>query len=211
MELSEAVRRRRMVRSFGPDPARPDPVDPRLLDDLLDAARRAPSAGNVGAVRFLALDAPDAVAGYWDLTLAPERRAGFAWPGLLAAPVLVVVWVEPEAYPRRYAEADKAATGRGAGVDAWPVPYWWVDAGAVVQNLLLGVTAAGLGACFFGVFDHEDAVREGFGVPVGWRAVGTVAIGHPVASGGPDDARAGRSATRPRVGRDELIRRGRWG
>lgn len=206
MELNDAIRLRRMVRTFGPDPARPDRVDADLLDDLLDRSRRAPSAGNVAAVRFLVLDDVDAVARYWDLTLAPDRRAGFAWPGLLVAPVLVVVWVEPDAYPRRYAEADKATTGRGRGVDAWPVPYWWVDAGAVVQNLLLGIVDAGLGGCLFGLFEHEEAVRAAFGVPAGWRAVGTVAIGHP----GPEERR-GRSAGRRRPDRDELIRRGAWG
>ncbi|HXH56426.1 nitroreductase family protein [Iamia sp.] len=199
MELSDALRRRRMVRSFGPDR-----VEPALLDSLLDAARRAPSAGRTEATRFLVLDTPEAVAGYWDLTLAPARRVSFSWPGLLVAPVLVVVLVDPAAYVARYAEADKVATGLGAGLDAWSVPYWWVDAGAVVQNLLLGAVDAGLGACLFGLFAAEDAVLAAHGVPGGWRAVGTVALGHRA----PD--RAGRSAGRPRPPLGEVVHRGRW-
>ena len=189
-----------MVRDFAPDP-----VPPAVLDGLLDAARRAPSAGNTQAVRFLVLDTPAAVGGYWDLTLPPARRAGFGWPGLLVAPALVVVLVDPGAYVARYAEDDKAATGLGAGESAWPVPYWWVDAGAVVQNLLLGVTAAGLGACLFGLFDAEAAVLAAHGVPAGWRAAGTVAVG--TARG---EAGTGRSAGRPRPPLAAVVRRGRW-
>lgn len=193
-----------MVRAFGPDPDAPAAVDPAVVDALLDAARRAPSAGNSQATRFLVLDTPEAVAGYWDLTLPAARRGGFAWPGLLVAPVLVVVLVDPGAYVARYAEPDKAATGLGAGPEAWAVPYWWVDGGAAVQNLLLAVVNAGLGACFFGLFAHEPAVLAAHGVPEGWRAVGTVALGHPA----PD--RPGRSAGRPRPALGTVVRRGRW-
>lgn len=193
-----------MVRAFGPDPTAPDPVDPAVVDALLDGARRAPSAGNTQAVRFLVLDTPTAVAGYWDRTLPPERRATFAWPGLLVAPVLVVVLVDPGAYVARYGEPDKAATGLGEGEAAWTVPYWWVDAGAAIQDLLLGVVDAGLGACLFGLFRHEEAVLRAHGVPTGWRAAGTVALGHPAPS------RAGRSAGRERAPLGEVVRRGQW-
>jgi nitroreductase len=193
-----------MVRAFGPDPAHPDPVDPAVVDALLDGARRAPSAGNTQAVRFLVLDTPAAVAGYWDLTLPTERRSGFAWPGLLVAPVLVVVLVDPGAYVARYAEPDKAATGLGQGPGEWAVPYWWVDAGAAIQDLLLGVVDAGLGGCLFGLFRHEEAVLRAHGVPAGWRAAGTVALGHPAPS------RPGRSAGRPHTPLGEVIHRGRW-
>ena len=118
--------------------------------------------------------------------------------------MLVVPYVRPEAYSDRYSEPDKASTGLGAGVDAWPAPYWWVDGGAAVQNLLLAVTAAGLGACLFGQFDHEVAVRDAFGVPADRRAIGTVAIGHPAAD------EPGRSAGRRRPALSDIVHHGRW-
>ena len=201
MELEQAVRARRMVRSF-----RPDPVDPAEIDRLCDLARRAPSAGNTQATAFLVLDAPDDVGAYWDVTLPEPRRSGFGWPGLLAAPVLVVVAVRPDAYLERYAEPDKARSGLGAGAHRWAVPYWWVDAGAAAQNLLLGVVDVGLGACLFGLFDHEQAVADRFGVPDGWRLVATIALGHP----DPGTTAAGRSAGRPRPPIDRVVHRGRW-
>ncbi|CAN5656541.1 nitroreductase family protein [soil metagenome] len=200
MELSEAVRRRRMVRSFTAEP-----VPAAVLDPILDAARRAPSAGNAQGTRFLVLDTPEAVAGYWDITRPASRRSDFAWPGLVVAPALVVVLVDPGAYVVRYAEPDKATTGLGEGAEAWPVPYWWVDGGAAVQTLLLGAVDAGLGACFFGLFASEGAVMAAHGVPAGWRAAGTVALGRPA----PD--RPGRSARRARAPLAEVVQRGRWG
>ncbi len=197
MELTEAIGRRRMVRHFDPEPIPRD-----RLDRLLDRARRAPSAGNTAATSYVVLDRPEAVAAYWDTTLLPgPRRDRFRWQGLLRAPVLVLVATEPHRYLERYAEPDKAATGRGVSADRWPVPYWWVDAGAVIQNLLLLAVDDGLGACLFGPFDHEPALRERFGLEPGLRLVATVAIGRPR----PDEP--GRSADRPRPPIESIVLR----
>lgn len=188
-----------MVRSF-----RPDPVPPGVVERCLDLARRAPSAGHSQGWAFVVLSGPEDTATYWDITLPPSRRAGFRWQGLLRAPVLVVVLLRPGAWVERYAEADKARTGLGAGEEAWPVPYWWVDAGMAVEHLLLAAVDEGLGACFFGLFDHEAAVLAALGVPEGWRGVGVVALGLPA----PHEP--GRSAGRGRRALSEVIHHGRW-
>ena len=198
-ELVRIVRARRMVRAFTDRP-----LPGALVDELLDLARRAPSAGNTRPWEFLVLRG-QAVPRYWDVTMPDaEVRARFRWPGLLSAPVLVVPYVRPGAYVDRYAEPDKAATGRGSGAGAWPVPYWWIDGGAAVQNLLLAATGAGLGACLFGQFEHEAAVRQAFGVPDDRRALGTVALGWPA----PDEP--GRSAGRRRPPLEEIVHHDRW-
>ena len=196
--LADIVRARRMRRVFAPDP-----VDAAWLDATLDVARQVPSAGNSQGLEWLVLDTPDATDGYWSITLG-ERRAGFAYQGLLAAPVLVVAIVDPDTYVARYAEDDKVRSGLGSGTEAWSVPYWWVDAGMAIQTLLLAVEEAGMSACFFGLFDHEGAVLAAHSVPVGRRAVGTIAIGHRTAEPEPP----GRSASRPRRG--AVIHRGGW-
>ena len=51
MELSDAVRRRRMVRAFTEAP-----VDPATVDHLVDLARRAPSAGHSQGWAFVVLE-----------------------------------------------------------------------------------------------------------------------------------------------------------
>ena len=154
-----------------------EPVPSETVDRILDLARRGPSAGKTESLHFLVLEGAD-VARYWDTTLPPARRDGFPWPQLLEAPVLIIPWVEPGAYVRRYAEPDKASTGLGAGETAWSVPYWWVDGGAAAMTVLLAAEDEGLGALLFGLFEHEDAVREAFGVPDGFRAIGAISLGH---------------------------------
>jgi nitroreductase len=196
MDFDRVLRSRRMVRDFAAVG-----VEPAVLDRVLGSASRAPAAGNTAAVDLVVLEGRDETERYWAVTFGAEGRAAFRWQGLFDAPVLAVVVVEPAAYPERYAEADKAATGLGAGVDAWPVPYWWVDAGMAIENVLLAAVADGLGACFFGVFEHEEPLRLALGIPPGRRLVGTIALGHPLP--GP----AGRSAGRRR---DVPVHRGKW-
>ncbi|MCU1371459.1 MAG: putative oxidoreductase [Ilumatobacteraceae bacterium] len=188
-----------MVRAFTAEP-----VDDAALDELCDLARRAPSAGHSQGLDLVVLAGPQEVGAYWDVTLPEPRRSRFRWPGLVAAPALVLVVTDPKAYVSRYGEDDKAATGLGAGATAWPVPYWWVDAGAAIEHLLLGAVDQGLGACLFGLFDHEAAVAAALAIPAGRRIVAAVAVGHPA----PDEP--GRSAARPRRPLGEVVHRGRW-
>lgn len=198
MELQSAIKQRHMTRTLSSRP-----IEPGVLDHLLELARRAPSAGNTSATGFVVLDNPLAVKRYWDITL-PDRgddgpRARFRWQNLLTAPALVLVTTQPARYLERYSEPDKAKTGRGESIDRWPVPYWWVDIGAVIQNLLLLAVEADLGACLFGPFDHEPAIKTEFELDERVRIAATIAIGYPL----PDQP--GRSADRPRPPLDEII------
>ena len=202
---------RRMCRSFDASP-----LDRALVDGLLLAAQRAPAAGNTQGWQFLVLDDTAAVDRYWNATLPDSRRARFPWPGLLRAPVLIVPCADASAYVRRYGEADKAQrvaasdsekVALAASAEAWTVPYWMVDTAMATMTLLLGAVDAGLGACFFGQFEHEPAVRAAFGVPDRFQPIGTVALGRPDHAG-----RASRSARqRPRPPLEEIAHRGRWG
>ncbi len=193
------VRRRRMVRSFTSQP-----LPANTIDELCDLARRAPTAGNTAGVEFLALEG-DSTQQYWNVTLPLPRRDRFRWPKLLVAPALVVVWANTGAYLRRYSEPDKRHSALGASAEAWSVPYWFVDGGAAVMNMLLAASDRGLGACFFAMFEHEEAVRREFGVPEDRRGVGTVAIGYQA----PDDVPS-RSALRGRPPLSDVLHRSRW-
>ena len=186
-----------MVRSF-----LDRPVPPEILDGILDAARRAPSAGYTQGTEFLVLEGAEQTSRFWDATFpAPEREA-FAWPGLFRAPVIVVPMSSRQAYLDRYAEPDKGWSDRDEA--RWPVPYWHVDAGFAVMVLLLAAVDAGLGALFFGTFRGVGELRAAFGVPERFEPVGAVALGYPA----PD--RPSGSLARGRRPFDELVHRGRW-
>lgn len=189
-----------MIRAYTEQPI---PADD--LDGVLDLARRAPAAGNTSAIDFLVLDTPDNVDAYWNTTLTPEKQQTFRWQGLLRAPALVVVTTRPDAYVERYAEPDKARAKLGAATTHWAQPFWWIDAGMVVENLLLLATDQGWGASLFGVFDHEPALMDTFNVPTNRRIVCTVALGWPA-----DNDEPGRSARRTRAPIGDIVHRGSW-
>ena len=183
----------------------PDPIPHELLAGVVAAGRRAPSAGNSQGFAFVVLEGANQTARYWDVTLPDARSFGF--PGLLAAPVLVLVLAHPQAYVDRYAEPDKAATGLGEGADRWPVPYWTVDAAFAAMLIQLAAIDAGLGVLFFGPFEHESRVLTSLGVPDGYEAIGTMALGWPDRE---QDTRQGTSARRPRRAMEEVIHWGEW-
>lgn len=196
--LTELVRKRRMVRAFDGRP-----VGPEVLDRILDAARRGPSAGFSQGLDMLVLQGAEQTGRYWDLSFPdPAVRGRFRWQRLFAAPVLVVVLTSPAAYGARYAEADKSPGG-GMGPATWPVPWWWVDGGMAAMLVLLAAVDEGLGALLFGV-EHPSAVLDGFGVPADRQALATIALGHPA----PDEP--GRSTSRLRRPLDDVVHRGRW-
>ncbi|MEZ5320516.1 MAG: nitroreductase family protein [Microthrixaceae bacterium] len=205
METDAALARRRSCRSY-----LAQPVDPAVLGAVLSAAGAAPRAGNTFAIDLVVLDTDDTVARYWDVTLpVGPRRDRFRWQGLLRAPCLVLVVVDPESYFRRYSQPDKVSTGLGVAAERWPVPYWWVDAGGAITAILLAATSAGLGSLLFGAFAHEPAVLAAFGVPASRRLVGGFALGHVDP---PRDRRDGPGASAPR-GRpsvEDHVHRGHW-
>jgi nitroreductase len=180
MELSEAIRRRRMVRRFADRP-----VEPELLDKVLDAGRRSPSAGFSQGTELLVLEGRAQTELFWQLTCDPawlegqHERARRGEASLVCAPVVVLPLANPHAYLERYRRPDKAATGLGAGLDAWPVPYWLVDAAFATMLMLLAATDAGLGALFFRIRRGEAELLSALGVPEGIRPIGALALGHP--------------------------------
>ena len=190
-----------MVRSFSAEP-----LPPAHLDRILGFALRSPAAGNTAGWEAVVLQGPAETHAFWTATTTPDWRARSPrWAGLGRAPVVVVLFSSPSAYLDRYGEPDKSGAGLSKGVEAWPVPYWDVDAGMAALLLLLGAVDSGLGACFLGNFRGEDDLRDALGVPADRRYVGAVVMGR---AEGDDPPTA--SARRPRRPTPEVFHRGRW-
>ena len=171
MELRDAIRRRRMVRTYQAD----RPVPREILDELLELAVRAPSAGHTQGWHFLVLDDAPSRARFWAATGDGEPDPWLA--RMRTAPALIIVFSDREAYLSRYAEADKGSVPPEE--QHWPVPYWHIDAGMSAMILLLAAVDAGLGALFFGVPSPSwPSLRAVFGVPERFSPIGVIAVGY---------------------------------
>lgn len=202
MDFWEVVRRRRMIRTYLERPVAPD-----LVDRVVDAALRAPSAGHSQGVSVVVLERQEHRDRFWAATARPDGPAtpGGRWDRLRQAPVVLLPLAHKETYLARYAEPDKA----GLGMDAetgWPRPYWDIDAGFAVMSMLLAATDLGLGALFLAIAYGEPAFLTELGVPEGHEPIGALTLGWPA----PDDPPSA-SAARGRRPRDEAVHYGRWG
>ena len=172
MEFQEVIRRRRMVRNFSDEP-----VDRAVIERIAAIAQRAPSAGFSQGQRLVVVTDPDRRRRLGEL-VGDEfyEEAGFGrWIG--KAPVQFVPCVSEKVYRDRYAEPDKLLDD-GSTID-WPIPYWWMDIGCTVENLLLAAVDEGLAAGFAGGED-PDELRAELGIPADFAPVGVIPVGHPL-------------------------------
>ena len=202
MELREVLRKRRMVRAF-----RPDPVEPEVVQRLLAAAHRAPSAGFSQGYALLVLQGADQLDPFWQIMAAGDGDYydSPAGRGLRNAPLLIVPLSCKDIYLDRYARPDKGWTDRDEA--HWPVPYWDIDTGFTALLMLLTAVDEGLGALFFGIPPELfGRFRAQYGVPDGYTPIGAVAVGRP----DPAADQGGSSKVIRRRGLDEIAHHGRW-
>jgi FMN reductase [NAD(P)H] len=170
MDFKTVVARRRMVRNYTDEP-----VEREAIERIVQAAKRAPSAGYTQGQYFVVVTDPSIRQEIAALSNEAEYvKEGFD-PWISSAPVHVVVCVNEADYHRRYREPDKLEDGREI---EWPVPYWWVDGGAALMLLLLAAVDEGLAAGFFG-FHRMSGLNELLQIPPEISPLGVVTIGHP--------------------------------
>ncbi len=168
MELIDALRNRRSVRSY-----QDRPVEREKLEELAEAFRIAPSASNQQPWRLVLVDDPalkDEVAG-----ATFGRAIGFN-RFAKGAPVVAVMVIEP---PRALNKIGAALQGR---------EYPLIDVGIAAAHLALRAADLGLGTCLLGWFD-ERKVKALLGIPRA-RRIGLMAtIGYPVEGAAQGNAR----------------------
>ena len=192
VEFREILRRRRMHRAFLPDPLPDDQVE-----RIANVIRRAPSGGfSQGCSIVVVTD--DARR----RTIA--ERFEMAGTYVEDAPVHMVISANEALYHARYNEPDKLAITGGVEV-TWPVPYWFVDAGALMMLVLAAAIDEGLASAFIGHPDQKEIFDELLGLPQEVVPIGLALIGKPGEA--PD---SGSRLRERRRRRHDLIHRGRW-
>jgi nitroreductase len=167
----ELVRKRRMVRNFTEEPVSWD-----VIERIVDAGRRGPSAGYSQGIAFVAVTNTDMRARIAEI-------AGEHWyvrqghePFMSRATVHIVITTSEAIYHQRYNEPDKKAKGQEE--IGWPIPYWHTDAGAAMMLVLLAAVDEGLGTAFVGVQDPAQ-LQQALGIPDDHMPIGVVFLGHP--------------------------------
>lgn len=152
MELFDAVERRRSVRSFADRE-----VDEGELTEVLEAARRAPTAGNLQAWSVVVVTDPG--------TREELARACRGQGHVADAPLDLVFFADEERSAERYGE-------RGRGF------YAVQDATIAATHAVLAATAKGLGTCWVGAF-RDGEVERILNAPEGHSPVAVIPTGYP--------------------------------
>ena len=159
MEVLEAIRTRRSVRKYAPDP-----VPDELLRQVLEAARWAPSWANTQCWEIVVVRDPERKKALSDL-LVPERNP--AKNAVATAPVVLAVC------------GRKGVSGFYKGQPVTEKGDWLMfDVALAVQNICLAAHALGLGTVIVGALDHAKA-SELLGLPEGVELVVLIPLGKP--------------------------------
>ena len=201
----EAIQKRRSIRKYAPDD-----VPQEMIDQMLEAARLAPSGSNRQPWRFLVVKDKDTRKKLHDICL--EQKF------IEEAPVVIICFADLERYSRetrnkrRQEFTDSGVTATLSGRFADPEFVAQMDAaltppraelipGAIantyiaVEHLVLMATALGLGTCWVGGFD-SPAINRLFGLADNLVPVVVIPVGYPAGEIPPQ---------RPRVSINEIL------
>jgi nitroreductase len=199
---------RRSIREFTTDP-----VSEEDLVKILEAGRQAPSGENAQPWRFIVVKDEatrklmGAIAG---------GGSGRRFTAEYVTKKMQERFASLEDEAKKKAAFEKLTSGKVSTFmadapvnlvivgkkDVWDTPY---DTSAAIENILLMVTALGLGACWVIApcidIRDEERIKALLGIPEGYKAISILSIGHPTRPHRP----------RPRIALKDLVFSEKWG
>jgi len=206
--VMKVIQDRRSIRQYTEEP-----VSEEALEMILEAARQAPSGENAQPWRFVIVTDP---ATRKKLGTIAGGGSGRRFTAEFVTQKMQERFSSLEDEAKRKAAFEKLTSGQVSAFlaeaplnivvcgrkDVWDLPY---DTSAAIENMLLMVTALGLGACWVIApcidIRDEERLKELLGVPEGLKVVSIIAVGHPARYPRP----------RPRIPLHELVYREKWG
>lgn len=151
-DILDLIKTRRNIKYFLPKFVSWDNVS-----RVIDAARHAPSCGNIQNWKFIVIFEPD----------QKQEIAGLTYDQyeIATAGVLIVVCAELDKAERYYGM-------RGERL------YSIQNCAAAIQNMLLEAHSLGLGTTWIGAFD-EEGLKSSLGLPESVRPQAIIALGYP--------------------------------
>jgi nitroreductase len=204
----KVIQDRRSVRSFTEEP-----VSDRDLDLILEAARQAPSGENAQPWRFIIVK---------DETMRKKMGAIAGGGSSRRFTAEFVTQKMQERFSnlqdeeKKKAAFQKLTSGQVSAFmadapvnivvcgkkDVWDVPY---DTSAAIENMLLMITALGLGACWVIApcidIRDEERIKALLDIPEGFKAISILSVGHQTRP----------HKQRPRFPIKELVFSEKWG
>lgn len=160
MDLMEAIKGRRSIRKY-----KPDPVPEEVVGTILESVRWSPSWANTQCWEIILVKDPKVKS---DLaTVLPKGNPALS--SMTEAPLVMVLC------------GKKGVAGFKKG-EAVTVKGDWLmfDTGIAMQSLCLTAHSFGLGTVVVGMFDHKKA-EEILGVPQDREVVAITPLGYPAA------------------------------
>ncbi len=194
----DAIRNRRSIRKY-----KTDPLAEKDLDQIIEAARLAPSGTNRQPWRFVLLT---------DDNEKQKVAGAVVQPFVLEAPAVFVCCLDRKAYTKGMVEKRmkelvqmNVISEEAAGyiykrkmpdeVDDVVIPAGaYVDLGIAVEHMALTAESLGLGSCWVRLFNPQQ-VHEALGLPEQIEVVALLPVGYPAESPSP----------RPRLSREEIM------
>ena len=152
MDLLEIIKNRRSIRVF-----KKQDVPQDIIEKLLEAARWAPSAGNVQPWAFVVVSSQK--------MKQSLSMAAFGQKDLEEASVVIVVCADEKLAEQSYGVRGKSL-------------FCLQDTAAAIQNILLTAYSLGLGSCWIGAF-KEDEIRQAIKAPKEMRPIALIPVGYP--------------------------------
>jgi nitroreductase len=204
----KVIQDRRSVREFTPEA-----VSRQDLDMILEAARQAPSGENAQPWRFIVVQDG---AMRKKLGALAGGGSGRRFTAEFVTKKMQERFSSLQDEAKKKAAFEKLTSGQVSAFmadapvnlvvcgrkDVWDLPY---DTSAAIENVLLMVTALGLGACWVIApcidIRDEERVKALLGVPEGMKVISIISIGHPTRPHRP----------RPRLALKDIVFNETWG
>lgn len=173
MNVKEAINSRKSIRKY-----QDKQISKEIIDKLLDAARKAPSAKNTQSHRYFIVN---------DKETKNQliKHGAFKPPFVNDAPLIIICCADPAQYPE------------SIDIDESPLNYAYIDLSIAASFLVLRATELGLGTVFV-AWIYRDKIKEILNIPKNYIIPFVIPVGYPAEDPSP----------KPRKNLNEIILQG---